>query len=494
MRRLFLFILFLPTLLFGQVAAPGVGAPNYAGSAATSQFMPSGATSSVDMQTFLASYNVNVLSYGAQPNNMSIDQSAAFNAAIAAVVAKGGGVVFVPGGTYKANLVVSGDNVCIVGVSMPDSTSSANYITPYNVANPTIQVGDDTKRIYNFRMYNVALYGDTSGTAQLGLVINGGLNTAFINNCSFRNFGGHGIKIGPGTNYEIQWIFFDGVIVRLPAAGTPVGVGMYYGTAPSWNTVVFFDHYKIECGGQFGFAVVTDSVKAGFSHGWMQVGDNHGIDFRNNFAGSTPLLYGVCNTVEAGGGQTAAQVYNTSKRKSDFFSGQWHLTQYIKLSDTTTYIPNGDWSTGKFELYQPVIQDAYLADTATPTQTNLHLRVSGNTINLINDSGGTLGITSSNNVDLTNNSLRLLSVGTGISIKEGSNCTMGTATLAAGAATVATTKVTDTSRIFVFSNADGGTPGWLRVSARTAGTSFTITSSSGTDTSTVAWLILTPAP
>jgi hypothetical protein len=38
-----------------------------------------------------------------------------------------------------------------------------------------------------------------------------------------------------------------------------------------------------------------------------------------------------------------------------------------------------------------------------------------------------------------------------------------------------------------------GTPGWLRVSARVAGTSFTITSSSGTDTSTVAWLIAEPA-
>jgi len=41
-------------------------------------------------------------------------------------------------------------------------------------------------------------------------------------------------------------------------------------------------------------------------------------------------------------------------------------------------------------------------------------------------------------------------------------------------------------------NADGGTPGWLRVSARTPGTSFTITSSSGTDTSTVAYQIFEP--
>jgi hypothetical protein len=84
--------------------------------------------------------------------------------------------------------------------------------------------------------------------------------------------------------------------------------------------------------------------------------------------------------------------------------------------------------------------------------------------------------------------------GSGFFIKEGTNAKMGTATLVAGAATVSTTKVSSTSRIFLTSNADGGTPGWLRVSARSAGTSFTITSSSGTDTSTVAWMILEPAP
>jgi hypothetical protein len=82
---------------------------------------------------------------------------------------------------------------------------------------------------------------------------------------------------------------------------------------------------------------------------------------------------------------------------------------------------------------------------------------------------------------------------TGLKVSEGSNARMGTAVLVAGAATVATTAVGATSRVYVCSQVDGGTPGWLRVSARTAGTSFTITSSSATDTSTVAWVIIDPA-
>jgi len=60
--------------------------------------------------------------------------------------------------------------------------------------------------------------------------------------------------------------------------------------------------------------------------------------------------------------------------------------------------------------------------------------------------------------------------------------------------TVSNNSVAANSRIFLTSQADGGTPGFLRVSARVNGTSFTITSSSGTDTSTVAWMLVKPAP
>jgi len=80
----------------------------------------------------------------------------------------------------------------------------------------------------------------------------------------------------------------------------------------------------------------------------------------------------------------------------------------------------------------------------------------------------------------------------GLRVKEGTNRQMGTAVLSAGTATVNTTAVTANSRIFVTNQALCGTAGFLRISARTAGTSFTITSSSGTDTSTVAWLLVEP--
>lgn len=84
-------------------------------------------------------------------------------------------------------------------------------------------------------------------------------------------------------------------------------------------------------------------------------------------------------------------------------------------------------------------------------------------------------------------------LGKGLQIKEGLNAKMGVATLVAGTVTVANTAITASSRVFLTAQTTGGTPGALRVSARTPGTSFAITSTSGTDTSQVAYLIMEPA-
>jgi hypothetical protein len=80
----------------------------------------------------------------------------------------------------------------------------------------------------------------------------------------------------------------------------------------------------------------------------------------------------------------------------------------------------------------------------------------------------------------------------GLSVVEGANAKQGVDTLVAGTKVVSNTSVTANSRIFVTSQVDGGAPGFLRISARTAGVSFTVTSSSGTDTSTFAYEIFEP--
>ena len=74
--------------------------------------------------------------------------------------------------------------------------------------------------------------------------------------------------------------------------------------------------------------------------------------------------------------------------------------------------------------------------------------------------------------------------GNGIYILDGT--TAGFATLVAGTVTVTNTNFKNTSKIFLSVKTLGGTQGFLRYSV-IDNTSFTITSSSGADTSTIAW-------
>jgi hypothetical protein len=106
---------------------------------------------------------------------------------------------------------------------------------------------------------------------------------------------------------------------------------------------------------------------------------------------------------------------------------------------------------------------------------------------------GAKAIQTGTGVNELGDNLKLTVAGSGLYIKEGSNATMGTATMVGGTVTVSTTKVTANSRIFLTVDAPAGTLGSVYVSTRTASTSFVITSTSALDTSTVSWVILEPA-
>lgn len=104
--------------------------------------------------------------------------------------------------------------------------------------------------------------------------------------------------------------------------------------------------------------------------------------------------------------------------------------------------------------------------------------------------------TNSHIADLSNAGQFSLNVaGGGLSVKEGSNAKQGTATLVLGASVVSNTSVTASSRIFLTVQSLGtvSVPTAVAVTARTAGTSFTITSANATDTSVVAYEIFEPS-
>jgi len=76
---------------------------------------------------------------------------------------------------------------------------------------------------------------------------------------------------------------------------------------------------------------------------------------------------------------------------------------------------------------------------------------------------------------------------------EAINASQGVATLVAGTVTVSNTSITANSRILITPQETGALTGILRVSARSVGVSFTISSSVNTDTATVCYEIFEPA-
>jgi hypothetical protein len=119
---------------------------------------------------------------------------------------------------------------------------------------------------------------------------------------------------------------------------------------------------------------------------------------------------------------------------------------------------------------------------------DLRLYHDGTDSHIENDTGR-LNIKSGGDLYLSEGQVALQTVGKGLSIKEGANAKQGIVTLVAGAAVVANTAVTATSRIMLTpQNASGGA-GSVSVTARTAGTSFTIGSTNALDTRDIAYVI-----
>lgn len=77
-------------------------------------------------------------------------------------------------------------------------------------------------------------------------------------------------------------------------------------------------------------------------------------------------------------------------------------------------------------------------------------------------------------------------------VNSGTDASIGNATLVAGTIAVASTRIAAGSYVVLTRKTIGGTAGNLSYTL-SAGVGFTINSSSGTDTSTVTWVIVNPA-
>jgi len=173
-------------------------------------------------------------------------------------------------------------------------------------------------------------------------------------------------------------------------------------------------------------------------------------------------------------GIASQSVFNTVSTTISAFGAATTATIFGTATTSATYsIGNNVTATGNTKA----IDIGTLAASGSTTNITLGSAVSGATSNI--------------NV---NGNLALTSAGNKLSVKTGTNASIGTATLVAGTVTVNTTAVTANSAIFVTILTKGTItlPVAYDAQTRTAGTSFTITSANITDTSIVQWWIVEP--
>lgn len=208
-----------------------------------------------------------------------------------------------------------------------------------------------------------------------------------------------------------------------------------------------------------------------------------GISIGQGFFGGSFVTFGVVvsgNTVSAGPTPGKYGISVDGASKETIVTGNF-------IANSGSIAPIYVDATSKALVYgnaQGLAEETFLSLYGTPEL--LSRSASGNTDLLLRSQG-------TGRVAASISDFAVNTAGKGLRVKEGSNAKQGVATLVSGSVVVANTSITATSRIMLTSQSDGGTPGFTRVSARVVGTSFTITSSSGTDTSVIGYQIFEPA-
>lgn len=475
----------------------------------------------------------NVRAFGATGDGVTDDRVAIQAAIDAAKDAVGGEVVF-PQGTY---MIGPG------GLTMPASTYSG--ITLRGLGMPTIKamatltahnllLAGNVSAVSNLTIIGIKFddNGSARGSVQQNLIYLRGSGSATVRDCVFVGLLYHYLAVE--CNAKVSGCDFSGT-------GTATNWSSTYLDAPS-RTVRLTDCRFFDAGAS------TDTHQAVYANaaGHLLISScavencSGGFDIR---AGITRALVVGCTVIggtagSTGSGNAPFMVWNADTQivGCKVFGWMGNTTVFRLLSTATkariigcTVRPAatpptnqsvvrisggsghafiGNDFEGLTNLYNPIFEvqeqptdcsavgnkmSATFMVRVTTAQTSVAMTFTANSITALTN----MWVNETNANGST--AIAQLSFGTqradSLRMKEGSNAKQGVATLASGTVTVANTSVTANSRIILTPQTLGTItrPQALGVTARTAGTSFTVMSADATDTSTFAYEIFEPA-
>jgi hypothetical protein len=494
---------------------------------------------------------LNVLDFGAKGDN-STDDTAAIQAALAACPM--GGIVYLPAGAYRTSapltippaVTLQGTHTNLM--SVVDLVDPPCYIRPLAsfAGDAVIMIVDAETGGYStisaeHRILNVMVDGSDLVATVDGLLCKGNVQNVGLRDLTIRKCTGNGIFTGSNAGkFPYSWrmhrVMLDnnaghGMAVQVMTDLTMIDCQAIGNSANGFQIDNAANSQALGCraewNGNNGWYITGDWATGTGSGGMLFSGcstDRNGFNgFLVDSTGNAPLQFENIltrrdgrNNGDGGGGYAGFQCDaaetplvvgmltcypgvddDGTKTNSPQYGARFTDCTFVSVASGFLHANTAGWSDGGGNdvLRRGLNIAERTGSTAAPTDSFAPPTDVGGNLNV----GGYLAANSGQSDGTWNlwagaaNALNVGTAGGGIAIKEGTNARMGVATLVAGAATVANTSVTANSRILLTSQADGGTPGDVRVDTRTPGTSFHIKSSSAADTSTVAYVIFEPA-
>ncbi len=234
----------------------------------------------------------NVLDYGAVGNGIA-DDTAAFQAAIAAVPVKGGTVVVPSGYTFAINLLVNRPKLTIQGggIGRVDSTTNAAGITAYDVTQPAMTLGNDTQLNEGCNLENLEFSG--GNTCYYGLKLAGGSYSQWHTNLTFQSFTKKGLWIQSGASYPCAFLYVNGLGIQpTTSASHEHNVYIQQSDAAQYVEAIFFENVRL-AGVSHGLVCeIAGSANTVWTNSWFQINaSDFGVKLSKPFA-TTPRLKG----------------------------------------------------------------------------------------------------------------------------------------------------------------------------------------------------------
>jgi hypothetical protein len=286
----------------------------------------------------------------------TIDVTPAFNAAVADNNVEG--YIFFPPGRFKVNIVLTKSNVEITGSTMSGDTTVLSRLEPYDITKPTIQIGNDNGTVSGWRLRNLSLQGNHTGTK--GLYLAGGATSGSYENIAISYFTEYCLRIQAGATYPTTFNFGDKLFLApsdtsaLSSVRTLLVRSLY--PTDSYTTANFINNARIYGNIDNGYALEIDSAALMMSNVWIETFNNRGVKLTTT-GGQLPYLYGSDVFIDSpSSSDTLVNWYSNNPYFSSNLLGTISIDGKIALDNGTTT----DTMSGRIgSFYQPSIYNAY---------------------------------------------------------------------------------------------------------------------------------------